>query len=107
MDRLGWGYGVYCGVGGMVGRTGLISLLLIPPTQMFCQELLCSRIKYEAVFWFGEAVPFIWEEHIFEINALVLHRLDNLFGFCLFHAGIVSSLGDEHGYLDLIGLEKG
>jgi len=91
----------------MVRRTGLISLFLIPPTQVFCQELLCSCIKSEAVFRFGKAMPFIWEEHVFEINALVLHRLDNLFGFCLFHAGIVCSLGDEHGYLDLIDLEKG
>src|SRR5947209_16586655 len=50
---------------------------------------------------------FIWETQILAVYALIFHRRDDLFGLGLFHTRIICSLGDEHGYFDLVNLEEG
>ena len=88
----------------LMPRRGLVVLV----SDLFYpgEELFSGGVELEPILWFGKAMPFIWEEHIFVGNAFTLHGLYDLFRFRLFHARVVCSLRDEHRDFDLFDLEE-
>src|SRR5215471_15497659 len=92
--------------GGWMRETDRSILCLVSTAKVFCQKLLSSGIKLEAVFRFSKAVSFIREEHVFVINSFALHSFNYLLRFCLLHSRIVGSLCYQHRYLDLIDLKQ-
>ena len=73
---------------------------------MLSEKFFGGCEKLEAVFRPGEAVALVGEEHVLVIDALALHRFDNLFGFRLLHSRVICPLTDQDRYLDLIDLEQ-
>src|ERR1700676_4107417 len=81
-------------------------LLFIAASQVLGEELFGGCEELEAVRGFGETVSFVGEQHVFVGGAFVLHGCGVLFGFGLFHAGVVRALPDQQGNFDLVDFEK-
>ena len=79
----------------------------VAAAQMLSQEHLGCRIELHAVVRLTEPMPLIREKHVFILNTLYLHRLDNLFRLGLFNPDIIGTLGDQNRDLNLINLEQG
>ena len=74
---------------------------------MLSKKSLGRSNEFETIFWLDEAMPFIGKEHIFILNTLLLHRLDDLFRLGLLGAWVICALHDKHRYRDLIDFVEG
>ncbi len=74
---------------------------------MLGEELLHGNVHRHAVVLVGEAVAFIFSDHVLDIAAEVAHRYDDLIRFSLDDAGVVGALDHEQGSGDLVSREEG
>src|SRR5579863_6239282 len=99
-------WAVSCREKGVLGEKGsLFRICLVSSTKVFGEKPFGSSIKLEPILWFGETVSLVGEEHVFIVDAFALHGLDNLLRLCLLDTRVISSLRNQHWYLDLIYFE--
>ena len=67
---------------------------------------LGDLVELEPVLGLHEPVALVLEEQVLVVDALRLHRVDDLLGLRLLHARVVRALRDQHRDLDLVDLRQ-
>ena len=77
-----------------------------PSPQVFSQKFFHSAVKFQAIYFVLETMPFVFFEDVNDIDSLFFEGSDDFIRFLLLHARVAAALSDEQRNLNLIRVEN-